>query len=138
MDDIEAIIERIPDPRAVQELIAASRDMQCDISSLRFELKCLEHIRVRDNAYLIDQRDAARRKLAEARAAVHGLTQDGLELQRELAEAQRDAARYRWMRGNGAITDRRAPGHLFNYGIGLDAAIDAAMPTHSPSEVPHD
>jgi hypothetical protein len=29
------------------------------------------------------------------------------------------------MRGNGAITDRRAPGHLFNYGIGLDAAIDA-------------
>jgi hypothetical protein len=29
-----------------------------------------------------------RRELAKARAAVHGLTQDGLELQRELAEAR--------------------------------------------------
>lgn len=43
-----------------------------------------------------------------------------------------DAARYRWLRGNGVIFERTAPGHLFDYGIGLDAAIDAALAGDKP------
>lgn len=64
------------------------------------------------------------------------------ELERDLAAAQearqraeadaesnrKDAERYRWLRGNGAIISRAAgiPVHLAHFGIGLDAAIDAA------------
>lgn len=44
------------------------------------------------------------------------------------AEMARDAERYRWLRGNGAIISREAgiPVHKASFGIGLDAAIDAA------------
>ncbi len=50
-----------------------------------------------------------------------------VELIEQFRRMADDAARYQWLRGNGAIWERTAPGHLFDYGIGLDAAIDAAL-----------
>jgi hypothetical protein len=58
-----------------------------------------------------------------------------------LEAAERDAARYRWLRGNGAIISRAAeiPVQYAHHGIGLDAAIDAQLalstqPTASEGE----
>jgi hypothetical protein len=73
MSDIESIIKRIPDPRAVEELIAAARDMQRELAEARAEAD-------------------RRAREVEARYPVH------MVLRRELTEVQRDAARYRWLR----------------------------------------
>ena len=56
------------------------------------------------------------------------------DLREQLAEARKDRERYRWLRGNGAITARNAdiPTRYMNYGIGLDAAIDAALSASRP------
>jgi hypothetical protein len=77
-----------------------------------------------------------KRKLAEADAATGSTIIKMLELDDELGEARRDAARYRWLR---ASYDRAPPG-VFHPAWGqymggnqwktleqLDAAIDAAM-----------
>jgi two-component SAPR family response regulator len=49
-------------------------------------------------------------------------------------DLRRDAERYRWLRGNGAIISRDAeiPVHRACFGIGLDAAIDAAIAKATP------
>lgn len=36
---VESIIDRIPEPRAVQELIAAARDLEAELDSLRDRLR---------------------------------------------------------------------------------------------------
>jgi hypothetical protein len=50
------------------------------ISGLRFELEGAEHMRLRDNKYLIDQRDTARRELAEARGLMYEWQQFGIRV----------------------------------------------------------
>ena len=70
----------------------------------------------------------------------------GIELQRlrsRLAEAERDAARYRYMRGNASFRDRNGPGlywYLPRFLPGgsaeqLDASIDASITADSADDV---
>jgi len=79
--------------------------------------------------------DRLRRELAEALAANETTQRMWDECERELAEARRDAARYRWLRDSepevvdAALMDRE-PGEW-------DAAIDAAIaPERSPAPPP--
>lgn len=53
---------------------------------------------------------------------------DRSKLLRHIDALEKDAARYQWLRGNGAIIARHAaiPVEYAHFGIGLDAAIDAA------------
>jgi hypothetical protein len=70
-----------------------------------------------------------RRELAEARENLREATLAFARSQKKLAEAQRDAARYRWLRDFWFLEGRLCPGiYSKSDSAGIDAAIDAAMP----------
>ena len=76
MSDVEQIIARIPDPRAVEELVAEARDLQAEISSLTLAFGALGL----ENTELQNE-------LLAAITVLHWIEGEKMQLQRQL-EAQ--------------------------------------------------
>lgn len=75
-------------------------------------------------AYVLDHHD-----LGECVADLNAAADLIETMKRQLAEAQKDARRYRWLRDQDYVVASQHPAALIASGTGdaLDAAIDAAM-----------
>lgn len=104
-------------------LVFEPEDVTAEIATLRTELADASRV---TNMLLLCPEVANNDDLA---LKLRDLIDQFIAAKRQLAAAQKDAERYWWLRGNGAIIERDAnvPAHRCRYGIGLDAAIDAAM-----------
>jgi hypothetical protein len=73
--------------------------------------------------------DRANATITERNVTEQALRTQLADATRKLEEARKDAERYRWLRGNGAVISRgpKIPVQYCRYGIGLDEAIDQAI-----------
>lgn len=130
-----------------RDLLTAADEIERLTAALRHEADCVEAAKAEIERLTAENRRLradllAGRNVVNAGLTIHTLTAERDELRRQLAEAERDAVRYRWLR-NEANTARKCDPMVCIYpldeqdlidGDRLDVAIDAAMGLTRPAE----
>jgi chromosome segregation ATPase len=90
----------------------------------------VRHWQDRSDTYR-DERDAAQEQAGDMQLMANEMEQENIALRTQLAEAQKDAERYRWLRGDDCANEdeifARSNVYNGNYGDYLDREIDAAL-----------